>query len=268
MVERVRSRLTGLEMPSPLQAPRAQAVSVSSDVRVRCLARLVFLLCPLSKWKQTEWSFSIQWGCPASWAWARNSGKESETWSLTLGSEQLRGGEKTSHSDPALCRHKCTDTDAPAPCPSLKAWLSSPPPWTTQNGSPCCWLLSSPVPQHFWPGESPPGWSAVHSMAPSSFVLPIIFDKPQIAHLHWHSRPFFGGELCLVACGIFVPLPGIKPGQWKRGVLTIGPPGHSQKIRFVNHGAEQNTITGVLGILNKQWFFPSSIFFKSVSQRI
>ena len=40
---------------------------------------------------------------------------------------------------------------------------------------------------------------------------------------------FFVFWLCYTACGMLVPRPGIepRPWQWKRGVLTTGPPGKS-----------------------------------------
>ena len=39
-----------------------------------------------------------------------------------------------------------------------------------------------------------------------------------------------------MACGILVPQPGIEPGplQWKRRVLTTGPPGNSLIISYNN----------------------------------
>ena len=40
------------------------------------------------------------------------------------------------------------------------------------------------------------------------------------------------GCLCWAVCGILVSRPGIElcPLQWKRGILTTGPPGDSLKI--------------------------------------
>ena len=39
----------------------------------------------------------------------------------------------------------------------------------------------------------------------------------------------------LCNCGILVPPPGVEPGrgQWKRWVLTTGPPGNSHKVRVL-----------------------------------
>ena len=50
-----------------------------------------------------------------------------------------------------------------------------------------------------------------------------------------HSLFFF--QLCLAACRILVPWPGIEPGaqQWKRGVLTTGQPGNYEWSSFFKY---------------------------------
>ena len=64
--------------------------------------------------------------------------------------------------------------------------------------------------------------------------VPLVFLTRTYVQILWRwINPFFFWP-CRMAWGILVPWPGLEPGpwRWKRRVLTPGPPGNSQNIKY------------------------------------
>lgn len=90
------------------------------------------------------------------------------------GSQELCGREKTTRSDPALCRHAPGLTRPP--CPSPKTCLSSPSPWTTVVAQ---------------------KWSLCISASPAWSLQPIWFDRSSWMERCTQLAPHPHQALCL-----------------------------------------------------------------------